>query len=159
MNRFKLILFSDIHYLDKRPEKTDWVLDRKLTQYSEKLVDIMIDKINNEYKPNLSVCLGDLIEDQFNYEQDLKNYKYIWDKLKNIKVPFYSVIGNHDLRTINSRKVLEDIMEYKNATFSFDLDGYHFIILSTDVMENVNIENSVLNRYKNISKEEIMRII
>lgn len=27
----KLILFSDIHYLDKRPEKIDWVLDRKLT--------------------------------------------------------------------------------------------------------------------------------
>ncbi len=153
--KLKLILFSDIHYLDKRPKKIDWVLKRKLTQYADVLVDTLIDKINNEFKPNISICLGDLIEDQFNYDQDLNNYKYIWNKLKRIKTPFYSVIGNHDLRTIESRETLESIMEYPNATFSFDLEGYHFIILSTDIIKNVNIDDSILNKFKNISKEEI----
>ncbi len=155
----KLIVFSDIHYLDTRPYNVDWVLGRKLTQYADKLLDNLIKKINNYYRPDLSVCLGDLIEDQFNYEQDKNNYKYIWNKLKNIKTPFYSVIGNHDLRTIDSRKKLEEIMGYKCATFSFDLNGYHFIILSTDINKDVNIDNSILNRFKTITKKEIERII
>ena len=34
----KLIVFSDIHYLDKRPEKIDWVLARKLTQYGDEIL-------------------------------------------------------------------------------------------------------------------------
>ena len=28
MSKCKLIVFSDIHYLDKRPEVTDWVLNK-----------------------------------------------------------------------------------------------------------------------------------
>ena len=159
IKKCKLIVFSDIHYLDKRPDDVDWVLSRKLTQYADNLLDNLIKKINNDYRPDLSVCLGDLIEDQFNYEQDLNNYKYIWNKLKNIKTPFYSVIGNHDLRTIDSRKTLEEIMEYKCASFSFDLNGYHFIILSTDINKDVTIDNSILNRFKTITKKEIERVI
>ena len=159
MSRCKLIVFSDIHYLDKRPEETDWVLNRKLTQYADEIMDKLIKEINSSYKPDVSICLGDLIEDVFNYEQDLNNYKYIWNKLKNIHIPFYSVIGNHDLRTINSREKLEEIMGYNNATFSFDLNDYHFIILSTDIIEDICIDNSVLNKYKHISEKEIKRII
>ena len=159
IKKCKLIVFSDIHYLDIRPDNIDWVLSRKLTQYADKLLDNLIKKINNDYRPDLSVCLGDLIEDQFNYEQDLNNYKYIWNKLKNIKTPFYSVIGNHDLRTIDSRETLEKIMGYKCSSFSFDLNGYHFIILSTDIKKDVNIDNSILNRFKTITKKEIERII
>ena len=56
------------------------------------------------------------------------------------------LFGNHDLRTINSRKTLEKIMGYENATFSFDLNGYHFIILSTDINENVNIDKAEVNK-------------
>lgn len=50
-------------------------------------------------------------------------------------------------------------MGYKCATFSFDLNGYHFIILSTDINKDVNIDNSILNRFKTITKKEIERII
>lgn len=44
------------------------------------------------------------------------------------KFLFIHLFGNHDLRTINSRKKLEEIMGYENATFSFNLFGYHFVI-------------------------------
>ena len=37
-------------------------------------------------------------------------------------------------------------MEYENATFSFDLNGYHFIILSTDINENINIDKAEINK-------------
>lgn len=154
MSKCKLIIFSDIHYLDERPNILDFNLSRKLTQYSVELMDKLITKINKD-KPNLSICLGDLIEDTFNHDNDIINYTYIWNKLKDIQVPFYSVIGNHDLRTMNSRKELEEIMEYKNATFSFDLNGYHFIILTTDIREDSGENDGGIYKSQCMSEKEL----
>ena len=154
MNTCKLIIFSDIHYLDKRPEQLDFNLKRKLTQYSGELVDKLISRINKE-KPDISICLGDLIEDTFDYNKDILNYTYIWNKLKSIQVPFYAVIGNHDLRSMKTRKELEDIMGYKSATFSFDLKGYHFIILTTDIREDLGGDDGGIYKAQCMSKKEI----
>ena len=154
MSNCKLIIFSDIHYLDERPEELTFRLNRKLTQYSVEIVDKLINKINKE-KPDVSICLGDLIEDKFNHDKDKENYTYIWNKLKNIQVPFYSVIGNHDLRTMNSRRELEEIMGYKNATFSFDLKGYHFIILTTDIREDLGGDDGGVYKAQCMSEREI----
>lgn len=149
-----MIIFSDIHYLDKRPEKLNFNLSRKLTQFSVEIIDKLIDKINAE-QPDISICLGDLIEDSQNYDKDLINYNYIWNKLKNIQIPFYSVLGNHDLRSINSRKELEKIMEYENATFSFNLNGYHFIILTTDINKDLDNDDGGIYRAHCMSKQDI----
>ena len=154
MSRCKLIIFSDIHYLDERPKKLDFNLNRKLTQYSVPVIEKVIDKINKD-KPDLSICLGDLIEDTFNHDRDIINYTYIWNKLKNVQVPFYSVIGNHDLRTMNSRKELEEIMKYNNATFSFDLNGYHFIIMTTNIREDLGGNDGGIYKAQCMSKEDI----
>ena len=125
-NKCRLIIFSDIHYLDKRPEKLDFNLSRKLTQYSVEVIDKLINKINED-KPDVSICLGDLIEDTF----------------------------NHDLRTMNSRKELEEIMGYQNATFSFDLRGYHFIILTTDIREDLGGDDGGIYKAQCMSEKEI----
>ena len=154
MSECKLIIFSDIHYLDKRPEKLNFNLRRKLTQYSVEIIDKLIDEINKD-KPDLAICLGDLIEDRFDHDKDIENYTYIWNKLKNIQVPFYSVIGNHDLRTMNSRKELEEIMEYENATFSFNMNGYHFVILTTDIREDLGGDDGGVYKAQCMSEKEI----
>lgn len=154
MNKCRLVIFSDIHYLDKRPEKLNFNLSRKLTQYSVEIVDKLINKINKD-KPDLSICMGDLIEDTFNHDKDITNYTYIWNKLKNIQVPFYSVIGNHDLRTMNSREELEKIMGYENATFSFNLKGYHFVILTTDIREDLGGNDGGVYKAQCMSEKDI----
>lgn len=154
MGKCKLVIFSDIHYLDKRPKVLDANLSRKLTQFSVLMTDKLIDDIN-EYKPDACICLGDLIEDTFNHDKDIKNFTYIWNKLKNINVPFYSVLGNHDLRTMNSRSELEGIMRLKNATFSFDLNDYHFIILTTDIREDLNGKDGGIYKSQCLSENEI----
>lgn len=154
MSKCKLVVFSDIHYLDERPEKVDFNLSRKLTQYSIEVINKLIDKINTD-KPDISICLGDLIEDTFDHDKDIVNFTYIWGKLKNIQIPFYSVIGNHDLRTMNSRQELEKIMGYENATFSFDLKGYHFIILTTDIREDLGGNDGGIYKAQCMSQKEI----
>lgn len=154
MSKCKLVIFSDIHYLEERPEKVDFNLSRKLTQYSIEVINKLIDKINTD-KPDISICLGDLIEGTFNHDKDIVNYTFIWNKLKNIQVPFYSVMGNHDLRTMNSRKELEKIMGYENATFSFNLKGYHFIILTTDIREDLGEDDGGIYKAQCMSQKEI----
>lgn len=154
MSKCKMIIFSDIHYLDKRPDILDFNLSRKLTQYSIEIIDKLISKINED-KPDISICLGDLIEDTFNHNKDIINYTYIWNKLKSIQIPFYSVIGNHDLRTMNSRKELEKIMGYENATFSFNLNDYHFIILTTDIREDLGGDDGGIYKAQCMSEKEI----
>ena len=154
MSKCRLIVFSDIHYLDERPNKLDFNLSRKLTQYSLEIIEKLINIINKR-KPDISICLGDLIEDTFNHDKDIINYTYIWNILKKINIPFYSVIGNHDLRTMNSRKEIEEIMGYKNATFSFDLNGYHFIILTTDIREDLGGNDGGIYKAQCMSEKEI----
>lgn len=151
MNKCKIVIFSDLHYRDEKPlYKT-----RKLTEYSIPLLDKLAYKINNEIKPDLCINLGDLIEDTANHEKDIINLKFIWEKLKIIKVPFYSLAGNHDLRMMQSRKEVEDIMGYEHSTFSFNLNGYHFILLGNDVVEDISRERGGLFRTQYISSEDL----
>ena len=154
MSKCKLIVFSDIHYLDERPKKLNAKLKRKLTQYAEEIVMKLIDEIHDT-KPDLSICLGDLIEDTYNHDKDIANYTYIWNILKKIPVPFYSALGNHDLRTMYSRKEIEEIMQYENATFSFNMNGYHFIILTTDIKRDVGKQDGGIYKAQHMSEEEI----
>lgn len=154
MSKCRLIIFSDIYYLDERPKVLDDDLRRKLTQFSVPIIDTLIKNIN-KYKPDACICLGDLIEDTFHHDKDILNFTYIWNKLKRINVPFYSVLGNHDLRMMNSRNEFEKIMEIKNATFSFDLNDYHFVILTTDIREEFGNENGGIYKAQCLSQHEI----
>lgn len=86
----KIVLFTDIHYLDKRPEKINFALNRKLTQYAIPILEKLTDKINNNLKPDISINLGDLIEDTYNHDRDIANLNYIWQQLQAInKIKMY----------------------------------------------------------------------
>ena len=54
MSKCRLIVFSDIHYLDERPNKLDFNLSRKLTQYSLEIIEKLINIINKR-KPDVSI--------------------------------------------------------------------------------------------------------
>ena len=63
-------------------------------EYAEPLTDKIIDKVNNEIRPDICVNLGDMIQASKNKEKDLANLEYIWKKLQgfnyyiNIKIFF-----------------------------------------------------------------------
>ncbi len=136
----KIVIFSDAHYAPERPINNGSNIERKLTQYSIPLLHKLIDKINNEIKPDIVISLGDLIEDFNDHDKDIINLNFIWKFLKNIKVPFYSVTGNHDLRSMKSITEVEKIMGYNHSTFSIDMRGYHFIFLGLDVNTNLGAD-------------------
>ena len=151
----KIVIFSDIHYSDNYKYETEPIKSRKLTMYSEPLVKKLIEKINHEIKPDIVLNLGDLIEDRNNSKKDKENLEYIWNILKQIKVPFYTLVGNHDLKMMKSKREVENILGYKNTTFSIDLNGYHFVFLSPK-LENFTIsDDGGISRTKNISTEDL----
>lgn len=149
----KMIVFSDIHYMnDRKCEEYD---NRKLTEYSTILVNKIIDKVNNEIKPDVCLHLGDLIQDTKDREKDLENISKIWLTLKKFKVPFYTLIGNHELKTMNTRKEVLDILGYEKATFSVNISEYHLVFLGIGVNQNADSTNGGISRIRYIPDEDI----
>lgn len=155
MEKKKIVIFSDLHYAPEKPVNNGSVIDRKLMEYAELLLKKLTDKINNEIKPDLVINLGDLIEDFNDHDIDIINLKYIWNKFKDINVPFCSCIGNHDLRTMESRSEVEQIMGYEHSTFSFDLNGLHIVILGTDVDNTYGTDLGGILKSQYMSKEDL----
>lgn len=151
----KLVIFSDIHYAPERPVNNGSIIDRKLTEYAIPILEQLIDKINNDIKPDVAINLGDLVEDFNDHDKDIINLNFIWNMLKDINVPFYSAIGNHDLRSMSSRTEVEQIMGYEYSTFSVDILGYHFVFLGLNVNKTSTVESGGILKTRCISEEDL----
>ena len=150
-NVLKMVIFSDIHYLD---ENHDEQFNRKLTKLALPLFEKLNDEINNNIKPDLCIYLGDFIEDTNDHDQDIKNFKTIYNKFKAIKVPFYAVPGNHDLRSMTSRSEIEKLMG-RYSTFSINVKGYHLIFLGLDVKNNLEVADGGILKTQYISELDL----
>ncbi len=152
----KIVIFSDLHYAPEKPINNGSIIERKLIEYAEPLLEELTKQINTEIKPDVALCLGDLVEDFNDHDKDIINLKYIWNKFKNIKSPFYSCIGNHDLRSMSSRKEVEEIMGYHHSTFSVDINGIHIVLLGTDVNNEIETACGGILKAKFISDEDMI---
>lgn len=78
----KIVVFSDLHYAPEKPINNGSIIERKLMEYAEPLLEELIDKINNEIRPDLILNLGDLVEDFNDHDKDIINLNYLWNNLK-----------------------------------------------------------------------------
>lgn len=126
----KLCIFGDIHYIAQKP---NWSVNRKLVEYADELTIKLVDKINNEINPDIVINLGDMIQASQNKEDDKKNIIHILSLLNKIKKPYYSMIGNHELKSVSSNNEILELLNYKEATYSLDVDEYHLLFIGTDI--------------------------
>ena len=84
----------------------------------------------------------------------LKFTKIIYNKFKSIKVPFYSVLGNHDLRSMSSRDEIEKIIG-RYSTFSINVKGYHLVFLGLDVKNDLGIAEGGILKTQFISQDDL----
>lgn len=132
----KMVIFSDIHYSDNYKYENEPIKSRKLTMYSEPLVKKLIEKINHEIKPDIVLNLGDLIEDRNDSKKDKENLEYIWNILKQIKVPLYENIT--DAPYINRVKN-EYQMVFTNVRYTVGLVGTSIGLYFAGIMYNYGI--------------------
>ena len=82
---------------------------------------IFIDRMNRE-KVDFIMQLGDFCR-PYDYNQDFLD---IWNQFEG---PRYHVLGNHDTDGGFTREQTLEFWWAKEKYYSFDLDGYHFIVL------------------------------
>lgn len=138
----KILVFTDLHYYNGADPKFDTT--KKLVQYAEPVLDELIKKAEI-YDVDFVVNMGDSIQDENDKENDLKSLKYIFNKFKGFNCPCYSVLGNHDMKMMNSKKEIEDILGYE-TNYSFDKDGFHFVFFTTDVNPEMNYKRGGIYR-------------
>jgi len=151
----KLVIFSDIHYAPEKDTNDGPKAGRKLIQYSIPIVKKLINEINDSIHPDVAINLGDLIEDCKDHDEDIINLSFMWDILKEIRAPFYSTIGNHDLFSMQSEKEVEKVMGYEDSTFSVDSNGYHLIFLGLIVNTQVDPGYGGTSKTRSMSNEDI----
>ena len=117
----KIIVFADVHYFAGELESAIFNKKKKLVQYSLPMLDRLTEKINGEYNAAFAVNLGDIIQDTTEHDGDIKALKFMFDRFKKIKCPTYSVLGNHDLKMMDSVTEIEEIMGHKNIETTLDI--------------------------------------
>ncbi|MDR1270180.1 MAG: metallophosphoesterase [Planctomycetaceae bacterium] len=114
-------LLTDIHYADK---------ERAGNRYYRESPNKVVAAANelNKQRLNFLVELGDLIDSVKAPEKDKKHLRIINTELKKISNKRYYVLGNHCVETLTKDEFLDEIGQEKSY-FSFDQNGYHFVIL------------------------------
>ena len=108
MKEVKFAVFTDLHY-EHSPDGND-------------RLEFFIDKVKSE-DIDFIVQLGD-----FCYP--IEENRSILSKFDSLKIPLYSVIGNHD-SDVYSREMIKDFLYMNDYCYSFTSGHVKFIILDS----------------------------
>ena len=131
MTHIKFAIINDIHLGPADSGHYNGV-QRKLVAQAERLVRKFVEEMNTKEKPAFVVNLGDTIEDVNNKETDLHYFKRAVELLSGLKMPLYSLVGNHDIRTLTQQEIA-GMLGHERMYYSFDNGGFHFVVLSFEM--------------------------
>lgn len=146
----KILVFADLHYFGG--DEKNFMSERKLVKFAIPMLDELIEIAARE-EVSVVVNLGDIIQDTNSRERDMECLEYMFEYLKRFKCPCYSVLGNHDLKMMNSTEEVEKIMGYETSRYSVDVEGFHLVFLTTDVMPELGTARGGNYKTQNISDE------
>ena len=124
----KLVFFSDVH------ARTEWGTPDAMARAAAAI---------NAQQPDLIIAGGDLITDGF--QSSAASVASRWDAYMTmhnaLEAPVRPVMGNHDLvaahpedgtePSADPRSVFKEKMGLNRTFYSFDMNGYHFIVLDS----------------------------
>lgn len=134
----KFAIINDMHVGPKDAGFYKGV-QRKLTHQADRLIQQFVEQMNAKEKPAFVVNLGDSIEDVNQREADIKEFKKSKNLLADLQMPVYTLIGNHDVRTLTHQDIAE-MFGYAEMYYSFDVEDYHFVALSFVMTGNHTVE-------------------
>lgn len=128
----KFAIINDLH-IGPASVGVEKGVQRKLMAQGPKILENIISTLNNKENPDFVVNLGDSIEDVNDKEVDIQSFRKFLSMLAKLKMPSYTLIGNHDIRTLNAKEIAK-LLGYKEMYYSFDFKSFHFIALSFDMV-------------------------
>ena len=150
----KVIVFADLHYFAGDLETAIFNTKKKLVRYALPFFDKLCARAGDCHA-DLCVNLGDSIQDTQDQDGDLRALDFIFKKLQNMPCPCYSILGNHDLKMMNSREEAEAVMGYESSTYSLDVGGYHLVFLTTEVRAELGTLRGGCYKTQYMSEREI----
>ena len=161
----KFVQISDVHF-STRNVNTSF----KLTAESGKILDDVIDQVNNIPDVNFVMFSGDLIDKPFE-----KELQAVLPHVEALKYPWYVLFGNHDVCVGGylTKSLYFDIISNHNDNFNFKKPYYSFVprkgykvivldtIIDTRITSNGNIypeELKWLDEELEKSKKDIVLI-
>jgi 3',5'-cyclic AMP phosphodiesterase CpdA len=130
-----LAIVTDLHF---GPEARWEGKLRKLTHRAPELTREFVRVVNDEVRPDLVVNLGDDIEDE-SREADARRYGECQAILREARPPLVNVAGNHDTIYLNRDDLNGFWRRSGPLYYSFDLAGWHFVVLHTLEKKDVEI--------------------
>lgn len=152
---FFFVQVTDIHICDNEGKKIlEKLIGREVRIDPESFVKATVQDIADLH-PNFVMASGDLVIDARDYspQEILAIYKLINESMQpiiNDGVPFYPLIGNHDVVGVFNKSVdanesgygkgmFQRIFNQKTTYYSFDKGGYHFVALDPNSYELWNV--------------------
>ena len=120
--KLRLALVADLHYADKKASGSRY--------YRESLVKLAeaVERMGRE-KPDLVVCLGDMIDSATSLDADKVGLRRIAKQFAGLPGRHHYVLGNHCVENLTKPEFL-GIVGQQRSYYSFDAAGYHFVVLN-----------------------------
>ncbi len=151
----KILVFADLHYYGD--DMAGFHSERKLVQFAIPILDELI-KIAAREEAALVVNLGDIIQDTSTKELDIECLSYMFRRLEEFHCPCYNILGNHDLKRVDSAEEIRCLMGEEAARFSIDIEGFHLVFLTTDVMPELGTRRGGSYKTQNLSEQSLERL-
>ena len=150
----KAIVFADLHYFCGDISTAIFNTRQKLVAYSLPFFDEICERAES-FGADLCVNLGDSIQDSQDHDTDLSALDFIFRKFEKMPVKCHSVLGNHDLKMMQSRGEAEKVMGQDCSTYSVDVGGYHLVFLTTEVRAELGTLRGGCYKTQSMSSGEV----
>lgn len=147
----KIIVFSDLHYFGDDIQTAVFNTEKKLVQFAKPLLERLTALIHTN---DLCINLGDIIQDTNDKQKDLVALRCMFDKIRQIPCTTYSVLGNHDLKMIDTVAEVEAIVGHP-STFSTDWNGYHLVFLTTALRPELGLGRGGIHKTQYLADQTL----
>jgi len=120
-SKVRVGLVTDLHYADKKPGGS-----RHYRESIDKLANAAKDFARE--KPDMVVCLGDLIDAAKDVATERAWLAKIHAEFAKLQGEKHFVLGNHCVATLTKAEFLAGVKQ-KKSYYAFDAGGYHFVVL------------------------------
>jgi calcineurin-like phosphoesterase family protein len=134
--RFRFALITDAHF---GPSAAFRGQLRKLSHEAGPLTRQFVAKMRDEFRPDLVVNLGDVIEDQ-SLEADERHYREFLDALGGLPCPVLHVAGNHDTVHLDEGRLAKLWGREAPLHYTHRAGPLCFVILRTVETRGVRVE-------------------
>lgn len=132
----KIGIIADVHLGPDTYYKTEL---RKIGREAEALTAAFVEAMNGEFRPDLVLNLGDLIQEE-RLDLDRARYARVMALLSALDAPMYPVVGNHDLISMSLDDVLGfwadvpaldglGVQQERRLYYTFRCQGWDMIVL------------------------------